>query len=161
MYLAQDRRHNKYWNTYWTGETCLDADTKDAITTDKLVALKKILATSSPARIENELHILESLRCVQTHVDQSIIDGDDQRVPECLAVDHRVPGGRPGHHRAPLSPLGRFPRESASHSDLQLAADNDASTSTGIWTPRTSACTCGPSSARSKTSTSEGSFIVT
>jgi len=29
---------------------------------NKAVALKKILVTSSPLRIENELHILESLR---------------------------------------------------------------------------------------------------
>jgi len=35
---------------------------------DKVVALKKILATSSPQRIENELHILESLRWARVYL---------------------------------------------------------------------------------------------
>lgn len=35
------------------------------------MALKKILATSSPQRIENELHILESLRFVCRGVERS------------------------------------------------------------------------------------------
>lgn len=62
VYLAQDRQYNRYNNDYWTGEANEEEELVDDGRSDKLVALKKVLATSSPQRIENELHILESLR---------------------------------------------------------------------------------------------------
>lgn len=62
VYLAHDRLHNLHDNTYWTG----DENTTDIgelyEETGHQVALKKILVTSSPARVENELSILENLR---------------------------------------------------------------------------------------------------
>lgn len=62
VYLAHDRLHNLHDNTYWTGEhnaTDIDELYEE---TGHQVALKKILVTSSPARVENELSILENLR---------------------------------------------------------------------------------------------------
>ena len=60
VYLAQDCHHGYWNNKYWTGKE--DTDDPNAIRSDVKVALKRILVTSSPVRIENELHILESLR---------------------------------------------------------------------------------------------------
>lgn len=65
VYLAHDVFFHYYNNSHW-------AWSPDDITFDDIeesrsrvpVALKKILVTSSPARIENELAILESLRWV-------------------------------------------------------------------------------------------------
>jgi cell division control protein 7 len=54
-----------YDNECWTGVE--PSKESKAILSDRhkvKVALKKILVTSSPARIYNELHILESLRWV-------------------------------------------------------------------------------------------------
>ncbi|WOO79374.1 Cell cycle serine/threonine-protein kinase hsk1 [Vanrija pseudolonga] len=60
VYLAEDSLHDMHSNTYWTCEPDVEVGDKASITTR--VALKKILVTSSPARVENELHILENLR---------------------------------------------------------------------------------------------------
>lgn len=60
VYLAYDCHHNQWYNEYWTGEK--DTEDPRSVRSDVKVALKKILVTSSPMRIENELHILESLR---------------------------------------------------------------------------------------------------
>ena len=59
--------HHYYNNEDWTYkvDTMSSRDIRNSSSRVK-VALKKILATSSPARIENELHILESLRQVYT-----------------------------------------------------------------------------------------------
>ena len=65
VYLAYDRRHGKYNNDWWTGEP--DRGSRESFDSHKhsvKLALKRVLATSSPQRIENELDILESLRCV-------------------------------------------------------------------------------------------------
>nr|XP_031862507.1 uncharacterized protein CI109_002004 [Kwoniella shandongensis]KAA5529579.1 hypothetical protein CI109_002004 [Kwoniella shandongensis] len=59
VYLAHDCLHETYSNEYWSGRP--DDNEQDGPREVK-VALKKILVTSSPARIENELAILESLR---------------------------------------------------------------------------------------------------
>ncbi|WRT70669.1 uncharacterized protein IL334_007667 [Kwoniella shivajii] len=61
VYLAHDCLNHTYSNEYWSGKPdspYLDVDNHGEVK----VALKKILATSSPARIENELAILEALR---------------------------------------------------------------------------------------------------
>lgn len=66
VYLAYDRRHGKYSNDWWTGEP--DRGSRESFDSHKhsvKLALKRVLATSSPQRIENELDILESLRWVQ------------------------------------------------------------------------------------------------
>lgn len=63
VYLALDRRHGKFNNDWWTGEP--DRSSReyfDAPDHAVKLALKRVLATSSPQRIENELDILESLR---------------------------------------------------------------------------------------------------
>lgn len=63
VYLAEDRQHDRFDNEFWTDDPateCLHAE--QGTRSDVRVALKKILATSSPQRIENELLILESLR---------------------------------------------------------------------------------------------------
>lgn len=63
VYLAHDVFHHHHDNFYWTDES--DELPRRMIPPSRSnmpVALKRILVTSSPARIENELHILESLR---------------------------------------------------------------------------------------------------
>lgn len=63
VYAAYDEVHDFHNNKTWTGKSPIK--TKTPIIENKTrvkVALKKILATSSPSRIQNELHILESLR---------------------------------------------------------------------------------------------------
>lgn len=62
VYLAYDSFHGAYDNSYWDGPDDGASYEKQPRSEYSKVALKKILATSSPARIENELHILESLR---------------------------------------------------------------------------------------------------
>ncbi|ORY26611.1 kinase-like domain-containing protein [Naematelia encephala] len=63
VYLAHDLFHELHDNSWWTGrEPVRSIRALQRLRSDTKVALKKILATSSPARIENELHILESLR---------------------------------------------------------------------------------------------------
>ncbi|WVR08562.1 hypothetical protein IAU60_005617 [Kwoniella sp. DSM 27419] len=77
VYLAHDVLHRMYSNEYWTGR--LDDPepyiprwaTEGPQPSGVKVALKKILVTSSPARIENELAILEALRGCR-HVSQLI-----------------------------------------------------------------------------------------
>ncbi|WWC65088.1 uncharacterized protein I303_107702 [Kwoniella dejecticola CBS 10117] len=62
VYLAHDCLNRTYANEYWSGiPDDQDHDSSDERPKIK-VALKKILVTSSPARIENELAILEALR---------------------------------------------------------------------------------------------------
>ncbi|WVF68054.1 hypothetical protein IAT40_002817 [Kwoniella sp. CBS 6097] len=60
VYLANDCLHQEYSNEYWTGKS--DFMKPGEQPREVKVALKKILVTSSPARIENELSILEALR---------------------------------------------------------------------------------------------------
>ncbi|WVQ95610.1 hypothetical protein IAU59_002708 [Kwoniella sp. CBS 9459] len=60
VYLAHDCLHQAYSNEYWTGKS--DYVDPEEPPREVKVALKKILVTSSPARIENELAILEALR---------------------------------------------------------------------------------------------------
>jgi hypothetical protein len=63
VYLAYDRRHGKWNNEWWTNK--LDSSKRSSYLSHRhevKLALKRILATSSPQRIENELDILESLR---------------------------------------------------------------------------------------------------
>lgn len=62
VYLANDTLHNLYDNSYWSEEEPVISADKLYETSSVKVALKKILVTSSPTRIENELSILESLR---------------------------------------------------------------------------------------------------
>ncbi|GMK54719.1 hypothetical protein CspeluHIS016_0113050 [Cutaneotrichosporon spelunceum] len=62
VYLAHDSLHNMHDNTYWTGSENTDDVRELYEETGHQVALKKILVTSSPARVENELSILENLR---------------------------------------------------------------------------------------------------
>jgi cell division control protein 7 len=63
VYLAYDELHNLYNNNYWTDkESTDDLDMLYETSSAHKVALKKILVTSSPSRIENELSILENLR---------------------------------------------------------------------------------------------------
>lgn len=62
VYLAHDRLHNLHDNEYWTGEENMTDVNELYAETGHRVALKKILVTSSPARVENELSILENLR---------------------------------------------------------------------------------------------------
>ncbi|WWC92267.1 uncharacterized protein L201_007221 [Kwoniella dendrophila CBS 6074] len=61
VYLAHDCLHRTYTNEYWSGIPD-DEDDDSEEPKEVKVALKKILVTSSPARIENELAILEALR---------------------------------------------------------------------------------------------------
>lgn len=62
VYLAHDSLHNMHDNAYWTGKEST-ADLSELYEeTGHQVALKKILVTSSPSRVENELSILENLR---------------------------------------------------------------------------------------------------
>lgn len=64
VYLAYDSLNNMYDNSYWMDKE-LDESTPDNLFAESKkvkVALKKILVTSSPARVENELSILENLR---------------------------------------------------------------------------------------------------
>ncbi len=68
VYLARDRQNNLHWNEYWSGEPAAEENLVYEDSKDKVVALKKILATSSPQRIENELHILESLRWARVYL---------------------------------------------------------------------------------------------
>jgi hypothetical protein len=63
VYLAYDRRHGKYYNEWWTNK--VDSTKRSNFQSHRhevKLALKRILATSSPQRIENELDILEGLR---------------------------------------------------------------------------------------------------
>ncbi|OCF43627.1 CDC7 protein kinase [Kwoniella heveanensis CBS 569] len=60
VYLANDCLHQEYSNEYWTGRS--DYLEPGEQPREVKVALKKILVTSSPARIVNELAILEALR---------------------------------------------------------------------------------------------------
>lgn len=61
--MAYDVQHHKYDNEFWTDEEPIaDMDEIYESKENVRVALKRILATSSPVRIQNELHILESLR---------------------------------------------------------------------------------------------------
>lgn len=72
VYLAHDVFHHHHDNFYWTDEP--DELPRKMIPPSRSnmpVALKKILVTSSPTRIENELHILESLRWVAGGYKQS------------------------------------------------------------------------------------------
>ncbi|ORX41053.1 kinase-like domain-containing protein [Kockovaella imperatae] len=63
VFLARDLFHTKYDNEYWTGNKAQQVYTEYFGEDPTIrVALKKILVTSSPVRIENELSILESLR---------------------------------------------------------------------------------------------------
>lgn len=62
VYLAKDLLHNVHDNTYWTGEENTDQVDELYQPSEVKVALKKILVTSSPARVENEISILENLR---------------------------------------------------------------------------------------------------
>jgi cell division control protein 7 len=63
VYLAYDRRHGKYHNEFWTNKADSTKRSNFNFRGHKVkLALKRILATSSPARIENEIEILESLR---------------------------------------------------------------------------------------------------
>lgn len=62
VYLAYDSLNNMYDNSYWTDVNASTRDNLFAETKRVKVALKKILVTSSPARVENELSILENLR---------------------------------------------------------------------------------------------------
>ncbi|KAK4685819.1 cell division control protein 7, partial [Tremellales sp. Uapishka_1] len=63
VYLAHDVGFNSFDNAGWkTGNSPRNGPPEQS-RNDVRVALKKILVTSSPARIENELQILESLRC--------------------------------------------------------------------------------------------------
>lgn len=67
MYLAYDRSHGKYYNRWWTYQD--DKKSRNNFESHNhtvKVALKRVLATSSPQRIENELDILESLRSACT-----------------------------------------------------------------------------------------------
>jgi cell division control protein 7 len=65
VYLGHDTFFHFYDNVYWTGVEDDMPKKKIAHSRSNMpVALKKILVTSSPMRIENELHILESLRSV-------------------------------------------------------------------------------------------------
>ncbi|KAK8850506.1 hypothetical protein IAR55_004424 [Kwoniella newhampshirensis] len=59
VYLAHDCLNQSFSNEYWSGQP---DDGHQESTKEVRVALKKILVTSSPARIENELAILENLR---------------------------------------------------------------------------------------------------
>lgn len=64
VYLAYDSLNNLYDNSYWLDEA-QNTSTPDNLFAESRkikVALKKILVTSSPARVENELSILENLR---------------------------------------------------------------------------------------------------
>lgn len=58
VYLAHDTLHHLYDNRSWREEDELSLSANGKVK----VALKKILVTSSPSRIENELSILENLR---------------------------------------------------------------------------------------------------
>jgi cell division control protein 7 len=58
VYLGYDLQHDYHDNSYWIEPTPDDGEDRPRVK----VALKKILATSSPARIANELAILEALR---------------------------------------------------------------------------------------------------
>lgn len=62
VYLARDTYHNLQDNTYWTGKPNVDKSSELYTHRKVKVALKKILVTSSPARVENEISILENLR---------------------------------------------------------------------------------------------------
>ncbi|WWD07323.1 hypothetical protein V865_005421 [Kwoniella europaea PYCC6329] len=62
VYLAYDCLNRTYANEYWSGIPDEDQDEDTNEHPAVKVALKKILVTSSPARIENELAILEALR---------------------------------------------------------------------------------------------------
>ncbi|WWC72543.1 uncharacterized protein I206_106505 [Kwoniella pini CBS 10737] len=62
VYLAHDCLNRTYANEYWSGIPDEEDQDLEQAQPEVKVALKKILATSSPARIENELAILEALR---------------------------------------------------------------------------------------------------
>ena len=62
VYLAHDALHNLHDNSYWCDDETPTNPEMLYETSNKKVALKKILVTSSPTRIENELSILENLR---------------------------------------------------------------------------------------------------
>lgn len=64
VYLAYDSLNNMYDNSYWLDEAQNESTPDNLFAESKKVkvALKKILVTSSPARVENELSILENLR---------------------------------------------------------------------------------------------------
>ncbi|BEJ11324.1 hypothetical protein CspHIS471_0107460 [Cutaneotrichosporon sp. HIS471] len=62
VYLAHDSLHNMHDNKYWTGNENTEDVRELYEEAGHQVALKKILVTSSPARVENELSILENLR---------------------------------------------------------------------------------------------------
>ncbi|BEI88049.1 uncharacterized protein CcaverHIS019_0107670 [Cutaneotrichosporon cavernicola] len=62
VYLAHDSLHNMHDNQYWTGNENTEDVRELYEEAGHQVALKKILVTSSPARVENELSILENLR---------------------------------------------------------------------------------------------------
>ncbi|WVW80868.1 hypothetical protein I302_102858 [Kwoniella bestiolae CBS 10118] len=62
VYLAYDCLNRTYANEYWSGIPDEDQEEDEEQQPPVKVALKKILVTSSPARIENELAILEALR---------------------------------------------------------------------------------------------------
>ncbi|KLT38754.1 kinase-like protein [Cutaneotrichosporon oleaginosum] len=62
VYLAYDSLHNLHNNVYWLPEETKSPVGNLCVETGHQVALKKILVTSSPERVENELSILENLR---------------------------------------------------------------------------------------------------
>lgn len=69
VYLAQDVYFDRHDNQYWLkGAVTRDVRGRPVLNNDGgAVALKKILPTSSPIRICNELEILEYLRSVQQY----------------------------------------------------------------------------------------------
>lgn len=63
VYLAYDTLHKYHDNAYWVeGEEPCNEGSDLVKESNVKVALKKILVTSSPSRVENELSILENLR---------------------------------------------------------------------------------------------------
>jgi hypothetical protein len=62
VYLARDSQHNNHDNSYWSKDKPVAVGDVSKERNHVKVAIKKILVTSSPARITNELQILESLR---------------------------------------------------------------------------------------------------
>ncbi|RSH85246.1 hypothetical protein EHS25_005053 [Saitozyma podzolica] len=62
VYLARDSQHDNHDNSYWSKGKPVAVGDVPKERSDVKVAIKKILVTSSPGRITNELQILETLR---------------------------------------------------------------------------------------------------
>lgn len=109
VYKAIDLKHTQYDNSLWVPSARLSPPparyTSYKPPKKIYVALKRIYVTSSPARIENEISILEDLRCVYDRPNSPDLeqraDKDPlvcfpnfpnlQRLPKYLSDHHRLP----------------------------------------------------------------------